>query len=338
MCWDDVEDGGGCAETVHGGQVVQRSRRCCSSRRGRLLLIARPVDRCSLRMLRNLSVAECPELVALPASDGAVRWTVAGRVEPAKAMVARSGSTPAARPAREPNDVDQFVRMMHVDRLRLADAVQRARHRPVGWGGSSTSPTSTRSTATTRIRSCRRARGRVTFELVRVGEHLPPGPQGGGSTTCRAGPGQVLFVMFDEEHRGAGRGAGARDRAAAARAARAHRLQDRDDAAGQRGRHRVRAQRDGPGQDLQAAAGGGPRRPSSATTSSCRRRTATPAGPRSSSRTAEDWDKHAENLVGEDLKVMRRINHLPGTVEAVATQARHAGRARSRPTSPASRS
>ena len=34
----------------------------------------------------------------------------------------------------------------------------------------------------------------------------------------------------------------------------------------------------------------------------------------------EDWDKHEEDLVGEDLKVMRRINHLPGTVEAVATR------------------
>lgn len=35
---------------------------------------------------------------------------------------------------------------------------------------------------------------------------------------------------------------------------------------------------------------------------------------------AEQWDEHAEHLVGEDLKVMRNIRHLPGTVEAVATR------------------
>jgi biotin carboxylase len=33
-----------------------------------------------------------------------------------------------------------------------------------------------------------------------------------------------------------------------------------------------------------------------------------------------DWAKNAEHLVDEQLKVMRRINHLPGTVEAVATR------------------
>jgi Carbamoyl-phosphate synthase L chain, ATP binding domain len=33
-----------------------------------------------------------------------------------------------------------------------------------------------------------------------------------------------------------------------------------------------------------------------------------------------DWNKYAEDIVGHQLKVMRRINHLPGTVEAVATR------------------
>ncbi len=33
-----------------------------------------------------------------------------------------------------------------------------------------------------------------------------------------------------------------------------------------------------------------------------------------------DWDDCADELVGEELKVMRRINHFPGTVEAVATR------------------
>lgn len=34
----------------------------------------------------------------------------------------------------------------------------------------------------------------------------------------------------------------------------------------------------------------------------------------------QDWNKNEESLVKEPLKVMRRINHLPGTVEAVATR------------------
>ena len=33
-----------------------------------------------------------------------------------------------------------------------------------------------------------------------------------------------------------------------------------------------------------------------------------------------DWDDCADELVDEELKVMRRINHFPGTVEAVATR------------------
>jgi hypothetical protein len=34
----------------------------------------------------------------------------------------------------------------------------------------------------------------------------------------------------------------------------------------------------------------------------------------------DDWERHRENVVGEELKVMRRIEHLPGTLEAVATR------------------
>ncbi|BBB27068.1 ATP-binding protein [Amphritea japonica] len=33
-----------------------------------------------------------------------------------------------------------------------------------------------------------------------------------------------------------------------------------------------------------------------------------------------DWDKNADKIVGETLKVMKYINHIPGTVEAVATR------------------
>ena len=34
----------------------------------------------------------------------------------------------------------------------------------------------------------------------------------------------------------------------------------------------------------------------------------------------EDWDKYADKIVGETLKIMKYINHVPGTVEAVATR------------------
>jgi hypothetical protein len=36
--------------------------------------------------------------------------------------------------------------------------------------------------------------------------------------------------------------------------------------------------------------------------------------------TAEDWAEHEDMLVDEELKVMRRIEHLPGTLEACATR------------------
>jgi hypothetical protein len=34
----------------------------------------------------------------------------------------------------------------------------------------------------------------------------------------------------------------------------------------------------------------------------------------------EQWDEHSEKLADEELKIMRRIEHLPGTVEACATR------------------
>ena len=37
-------------------------------------------------------------------------------------------------------------------------------------------------------------------------------------------------------------------------------------------------------------------------------------------RSEADWDKNAEDLVDDDLKIMRRIEHLPGTLEACATR------------------
>jgi biotin carboxylase len=35
---------------------------------------------------------------------------------------------------------------------------------------------------------------------------------------------------------------------------------------------------------------------------------------------AGDWQEYAEDIIGEELKVMCRINHLPGTMEGVATR------------------
>ena len=37
-------------------------------------------------------------------------------------------------------------------------------------------------------------------------------------------------------------------------------------------------------------------------------------------RSKDDWDKNADKMKDEQLKVMKYVNHLPGTVEAVATR------------------
>ena len=60
--------------------------------------------------------------------------------------------------------------------------------------------------------------------------------------------------------------------------------------------------------------------PASARTSSCRRRTATPARRRSSSPRAADWDEHADELVGQQLKVMKRIDCREAAIEGVITR------------------
>ena len=52
----------------------------------------------------------------------------------------------------------------------------------------------------------------------------------------------------------------------------------------------------------------------------CRRPTAIPGGPPSSSGPQADWDKYADRMADEDLKVMRYVNHMPGTVEGCATR------------------
>ncbi len=62
------------------------------------------------------------------------------------------------------------------------------------------------------------------------------------------------------------------------------------------------------------------RRRASATTSSSRRPTATPARPRSSSAASATSNAYAEDLVDEELKVMKRINCRAAAVEAVITR------------------
>ena len=37
-------------------------------------------------------------------------------------------------------------------------------------------------------------------------------------------------------------------------------------------------------------------------------------------RTEADWDKYADRIADEELKVMRYVNHMPGTVEGCATR------------------
>lgn len=37
-------------------------------------------------------------------------------------------------------------------------------------------------------------------------------------------------------------------------------------------------------------------------------------------RSREDWDRYSAKIVGQELKVMKRLNHLPGTIEGCATR------------------
>ena len=121
--------------------------------------------------------------------------------------------------------------------------------------------------------------------------------------------------------RGARRGARARCRVPDGVAAAPDGLEDRDDAARQRGRRAERAEHDGPRHRLprrcsQLAA----RRRARATTSSCRPPTATPGRPRSSSPSEGDWKEHEKKIVGEQIKVMKRIEPRELAIEGVITR------------------
>ena len=56
------------------------------------------------------------------------------------------------------------------------------------------------------------------------------------------------------------------------------------------------------------------------TNSSSRRRTATPGKTTFFISSEADWKKHSDEIVGEEIKVMRRINNRPVAVEAVLTR------------------
>ena len=217
--------------------------------------------------------------------------------------------------------------------------LQRARHRPVGG----------RVRVHHLLRQLRRApparvlprsEGPQRLRVFRVGEHLPAGPQGRDRPhPCTAAPARCCSSCSTRRPR-SWRASSACEIALPPRELREH--VDSKIVTTQLGNEagrRQRPERAGPRRPATSRAAHESRaRPSSATTWSCRRRTATPAARPSSSPARRTGTSCAEKLVDEELKVMRRINHLPGTVEAVRDPARHAGRARSRPTSPGSRS
>ena len=71
---------------------------------------------------------------------------------------------------------------------------------------------------------------------------------------------------------------------------------------------------------LSTSCRGGDRRPAWAPTWWCRRRTATPARPPSSSTTRPAGRRTQQDIVGNEIKVMKRINNRPVAVEAVLTR------------------
>ena len=76
----------------------------------------------------------------------------------------------------------------------------------------------------------------------------------------------------------------------------------------------------GRARDVRGAARARCRSAGSAPTSSSRRRTATPARRRSSSPPRDDWDEHEDKIVGQELKVMKRINCREAAIEGVITR------------------
>ena len=141
-----------------------------------------------------------------------------------------------------------------------------------------------------------------------------------GDLVSAHGPRQGRVPDVRRRDRAARRRASARRRVPARRAPPPARFQDRDHAARRRGRGAERPQHDGHRDDVPGARLARDGRVGSGTTSSCRRRTATPARRRSSSPTGGDWDRHERKVVGEQLKVMKRIEPRELAIEGVITR------------------
>ena len=138
-----------------------------------------------------------------------------------------------------------------------ADAVQPARPRPVGGRRSSSSTTSTSSRASTRAASCPATAQAPEFKSMEdVANYLVDHPEFRAQVKRRPrGLGAVRDVR--RRDRAALRGGRGRHRAAALCAAHPARLQDRDDAARQRGGGRLGAEHHGARDQLRRADGAG---------------------------------------------------------------------------------
>ena len=158
--------------------------------------------------------------------------------------------------------------------------------------------------------------------VERAHQQLPaarPGGAGVSRSAAAVGP-MIAMVFFDEETEEICAELGLRPDPAAGRAAAPARFQDRHHPARQRGRCSVGAERARHGPTTWAELPSCPRAMGSAPTWWSRRRTATRARRRSSSTAEADWDKYAEDIVGQELKVMKRIDNKAAAVEACITR------------------
>ena len=168
-----------------------------------------------------------------------------------------------------------------------------------------------------RVRPARAAVPRVRVD----GGHLqlPPRPQGGARPhRARRPGGKAVFVMFDDETEAAAR-CGLEVVLPVRRAAPPAGLQDRHDAARQRGRRAERAEHARPRRLLRRAGGA-----AESAGLGDDLVVQTPYGDSGKTtffiRGERDWDRHAKDIVGQEIKVMRRLNVRAAAVEAALTR------------------
>ena len=207
------------------------------------------------------------------------------------------------------------------DLLRLADRVQPARHRPLAAQLLLRQLLRlVRGQPPARVRAEGAAVPRVRVDGGRL--QLPARAQGGARprSTAAASGGKAVFVMFDDETEQAAAAAGLE--VAHPSAELRHRLDSKivttqlGNEAGVPSAPNMLGRAD----DLRGADRARRVAPASATTSWCRRRTATPARRRSSSAASATGTATPGDMVGQELKVMRRINNRAAAVEAVITR------------------